>query len=231
MRFIFIRHGDPDYKNDSLTDRGKIEAQALVERVSSWEVDKFFCSPLGRARETAMPSLENMKREAETKDWLREFFVQVTDPDTGNKRIPWDFMPSYWTRQEILYDKDHWYEAPVMQTGAVAEEYKRVCKGLDDILAGYGYTRNGRIYTTDRGSDKTIVFFCHLGVQFVMLSHLLGLSAPVLWQSFFVAPASVTELVTEERIKGEAYFRCKRLGDVSHLYKAGIQPSDSGFYN
>ena len=60
MRLIFIRHGDPDYKNDSLTDRGKIEAQALVERVSSWEVDKFFCSPLGRARETAIPSLENM---------------------------------------------------------------------------------------------------------------------------------------------------------------------------
>lgn len=232
MKMIFIRHGDPDYINDTVTERGRIEADALVERVSKWDVDKFFCSPLGRAKATAKPSLDYIGRTAEIRDWLREFYVNIEDPENGGKLvIPWDFMPSYWTKQELLYDKDRWYEAPAMRTGPVEEEYKRVCRGLDELLAEYGYFRDGRIYRTECGNEKTLVFFCHLGVQFVIQSYLFGVSAPVLWHDFFVAPASVTVVVTEERKKGEVLFRCKRLGDVSHLYKAGIEPSDSGFFS
>ena len=231
MRIYFIRHGDPDYANDTLTDRGWEEAAALSKRVAKWDVDKFYCSPLGRARDTASLSLNLMKRTAETKDWLREFYVPVIDQETGQERIPWDLMPSYWTNQPILYDKDNWPMHPLMKTGKVSEEYKRVCNGIDEILAEYGYIRKDGFYVTDRGNEKTVAIFCHLGVQFVMLSHLFGISAPALWQNFFVAPTSVTEVVTEERIKGEVCFRCKRLGDISHLYIDGIEPSNSGFFN
>ena len=192
---------------------------------------QFFCSPLGRAIDTAKPTLGFLGRNAEIKDWLREFYVIIQDPITGEKRIPWDLMPSFWTNEHMLYDKDKWHEAPIMNTGNVSEEYKRVCNGLDEILASYGYFRDGCIYKTNQGNDKTLVFFCHLGVQFVMLSYLFGISAPAIWQNFFVAPTSITELVTEERQQGKVCFRCKRLGDVSHLYSAGIQPSDSGFFN
>ena len=231
MRIYFIRHGDPDYANDTLTDRGWKEAEALSERVAKWDVDRFYCSPLGRARDTASLSLKLMKRTAETKDWLREFYVPVIDQETGQERIPWDLMPSYWTNQPILYDKDNWLDHALMKTGKVSEEYSRVCDGIDEILEEYGYKRKGGYYITEQGSEKTIAIFCHLGVQFVMLSHLFGISAPALWQNFFVAPTSVTEVVTEERIKGEVCFRCKRLGDISHLYIDGIEPSDSGFFN
>ncbi|MCH5213094.1 MAG: hypothetical protein J1G06_08760 [Oscillospiraceae bacterium] len=42
MKLIFIRHGDPDYANDTITERGRVEAEALVSRVSKWNVEKFF---------------------------------------------------------------------------------------------------------------------------------------------------------------------------------------------
>lgn len=231
MKLIFIRHGDPNYKDDTLTERGWREAKALSKRVVKWEVDKFYCSPLGRARDTARVSLDLVGREAQTKEWLREFFVSVKDPKTGNDRIPWDLMPSYWTKVSELYDKDKWHECNFMKTGKVSEEYKKVCDGIDEILAEYGYIRDGGFYRTDNGNEKTIVFFCHLGVQFAILSHLFGISAPAMWQNFFVAPTSVTVVATEERQKGEVAFRCKRLGDVSHLYMEGIEPSNSGFFN
>ena len=64
----------------------------------------------------------------------------------------------------------------------------------------------------------------------VMLSHLLGIAAPLLWQGCMAAPASVTEMVTEEREKGTAYFRCTRMGDVSHLYMADEIPSRAGLF-
>ena len=130
-----------------------------------------------------------------------------------------------------MYDKDKWHKSGIMKTGSVSEEYERVCRGIDEILAEYGYIRNKGIYTTEQGNDKTIVFFCHLGVQFVILSYLFGISAPAIWQNFFVAPTSVTEVVTEEREKGKVAFRCKKLGDTSHLDAAKIKPSDSGFFD
>ena len=230
MRIIFIRHGDPDYERDSLTERGWKEAEALSERVSKWKVDAFYCSPLGRAQHTAGVSLKKMGRTAETKDWLREFHAPIKDPCDGHERIPWDLMPTYWTVRPELYDKDHWHEAEVMQTGNVSAEFKRVTDGFDEVLKEHGYVRDGAFYRTEKGNEKKLVFFCHLGVQFVILSHLFGTSAPAVWQNFFVAPTSVTELVTEEREKGVAIFRCKRLGDISHLYAAGLEPSNSGFF-
>ena len=51
MRIIFIRHGDPDYVNDSLTEKGVREAELLAKRVAKWEnITQFYCSPLGRAK-------------------------------------------------------------------------------------------------------------------------------------------------------------------------------------
>lgn len=230
MKLIFIRHGDPDYVNDTLTEKGKKEAELLSHMVSKWNVKEFYCSPLGRAKDTAAYSLEKMGREATIYPWLKEFYIDVKDPDTGNNRIPWDFMPKYWTNQPELYDKDKWLDADVMRTGPVKEKYEEVCNGLDSLLAQHGYERNGNYYNAVSPNEDTIVIFCHLGVSFVMLSHLLGISPSVLWQGFFVAPTSVTVLCTEERVKGDAFFRVKRFGDVSHLYVGGEEPSNSGFF-
>ncbi len=231
MRLIFIRHGDPNYQLDTLTERGWKEAEALFERVKKWKVDEFYVSPLGRARDTANVSLEKLNRSAETLDWLKEFFVPVVDPVTGDRRIAWDLMPAYWTEKCELYERALWLKSDIMQSGNVEEEYRRVCDSFDGLLLKHGYRRTGGYYKAEKGNNKTLVFFCHLGVQFVLLSHLFGVTAPVMWQNFFVAPTSVTELVTEEREKGIAVFRCKRIGDVSHLEAAGIEPSDSGFFN
>lgn len=229
MKLIFIRHGDPDYTNDTVTERGIAEARALIPRIAKWDIDKIYCSPLGRARDTARIALDG-SRDFIVKDFLREFYVPVIDPVSGKTRIPWDFLPKVWTEHRDMYDKDKWHKSDIMSSGDVTAKFGEVCRGIDGILAEYGYTREGEIYRTEKGSDRTAVFFCHLGVQFVILSHLLGIAAPVLWQNFFVAPTSVTTVATEERERGYASFRCKALGDTSHLFACGIQPSDSGFF-
>lgn len=60
MRLIFIRHGEPDYVNDTLTEKGWREAELLAERISKWNVTEFYCSPLGRAKDTASCTLKKM---------------------------------------------------------------------------------------------------------------------------------------------------------------------------
>ena len=63
MRIIFVRHGDPDYANDTLTEKGWREAALLAERVSGWDVTDFYVSPLGRAQDTASLSLKKDGKE------------------------------------------------------------------------------------------------------------------------------------------------------------------------
>lgn len=230
MKILFIRHGDPDYANDYLTEKGFCEAQLLADRLEKLTVKDFYCSVLGRARATAKVTLDRVGREAVYFDWLREFPGHVIDEQTKQPRIPWDLMPGVWTKHSMLYDKDEWLQDPIMQTGNVEEVYRNITRNFDELLAGYGYVREGGYYRVEQSNTDTIVIFCHLGVEFAILSHLLGISASVLWQGFFVAPTSVTTVCTEERIKGEACFRVQALGDTSHLYIGDEPVSLSGFF-
>ena len=225
MKLIIIRHGDPNYEIDSLTEKGWKEAELLSEKISAMQVDAFYVSPLGRAKDTASLTLKKMNRTAEECPWLREFHAPITDEETGEKRIPWDMLPGYWTNFPEYYSKDIWFTTPRMKSGDVISEAERVYKGLDDIIEKHGYRREGNIYRAIRPNRETVVLFCHFGVECVMLGHLLGISPVLLWHGFCAAPTSVTTLVTEERREGTAYFRMSSFGDISHLYAAGEEPA------
>lgn len=227
MKLLIIRHGDPDYVNDSLTEKGFKEAELLADRVCGLSVDYFYCSPLGRARATAAPTLKRLGKDAEILDWLREFPAHIINPVDGGDSIPWDLMPSYWTKNSDFYDKEGWIKTELMQTGNVEPLYNEVCRNLDSLLETHGYKREGNIYKAVKPNNDTIAFFCHFGIECVLLSHILGISPIVLWQGFVALPTSVTTLITEEREEGTAYFRCNGFGDLSHLYAANEPASFS----
>ncbi len=230
MKILFVLHGDPDYVNDYLTEKGFREAELLADRLTKLKVRDYYCSTLGRARATAKVTLDKIGRDAIIYDWLREFPGYIIDEQTFKPRIPWDLLPGKWTKHPMLYDKDAWLHDPLMQSGDVEAVYYNIIKNFDELLSNYGYHRDGNYYLVEQSNTDTIVFFCHLGVEFVILSHLLGISPSTLWQGFFVAPTSVTTVCTEERVKGEAYFRVQALGDTSHLYIGNEPISYSGFF-
>ena len=80
MRILIIRHGDPDYVHDSLTEKGWREAELLKNRLIREPMSAIYCSPLGRAQATAQPTLTALGRTAETCDWLQEFDGKIIDP-------------------------------------------------------------------------------------------------------------------------------------------------------
>lgn len=53
MRILIVRHADPDYDIDSLTDTGWKEAELAADYLSKINVKAFYVSPLGRAQDTA----------------------------------------------------------------------------------------------------------------------------------------------------------------------------------
>ena len=226
MKLLIVRHGDPDYAKDSLTEKGWREARYLSERLIKMGIDDFYVSPLGRARATASFTLDRLGQTAEVKDWLQEFPARIQEPSRpGEQKIAWDWLPEDWTTEERFYQADHWFEVENMRKGHVKALYDQVVHGLDEILARHGYVREGNYYRTDRGNTDTVALFCHFGVECVMLSHLLHISPMPLWHGSCALPSSVTTLVTEERRKGIASFRMLSFGDLSHLYVHGEVPA------
>lgn len=227
MKLIIIRHGDPNYVLDTLTPGGWEEAELLSRRISRLDVKDFYVSPLGRAQDTASVTLKKMGRTAETMDWLREFPINVVKPGEEQQDVLWDWKPADWTAVPEFFDKDKWMDVPIFAAAGVREGIKKVTDGLDALLARHGYVRNGLYYKAERANEDTIVFFCHFGLECVLLGHLLNVSPMILWHGFCAAPTSVTTVYTEERREGEASFRVASFGDVSHLYAADREPAFS----
>ena len=226
MKVLIVRHGDPDYSIDSLTEKGWKEARYLAEKLSQLDVKEFYVSPLGRAKDTASCTLQKMNRTAVEKEWLREFAPQIRRPDVmENKMIVWDWLPQDWMSEERFFQYDNWYQPKCMQEGKVKEEYDWIVNSFDELLAEHGYRREGHFYRAEQANNDTLVLFCHFGVGCVLLSHLLNISPMMLWHGCCAAPSSVTTVVTEERRKGIASFRMSSFGDVSHLYVKGEPPA------
>lgn len=229
MKLLIVRHADPDYSIDSLTKTGWIEAELLSRRLKKLDVKAFYVSPLGRARDTASLTLKAMGREAEVCPWLREFDAPIHKPyaDSAYPSVTWDWLPEAWTAEPRYFHHREWTEPEVMKVAHVYEAWKWVADELDALLAKHGYVRQGNLYRAEQPNEDTIVFFCHFGLECVLLSHILNISPMVLWHGTCAAPSSVTTLVTEERREGNACFRMLSFGDTSHLYVADREPSFS----
>lgn len=223
MKLIIVRHGDPNYTIDSLTKKGWKEAELLSDRLTMLDVKDFYCSPLGRAKDTASFTLKKLNREATELKWLREFEGKVR---MGLKITScWDRKPAEWINNSDYYDNKKWYTTKLMQTLNVEKEYKKVCDGIDELLKKHGYEHKENYYKVNDSNHDTIVLFCHFGVECVMLSHIFSCSPMIFWHNFVALPTSVTTLITEEREEGIAIFRCQQFGDISHLYAGGEEPA------
>ena len=219
MKILIVRHGDPDYQTDSLTDKGKTEAKLLSSRLCSEKITALYCSPLGRAKLTAQPTLEKLGITAEYCDWLKEFYyAKVKLPYLDREKSCWDIMPEFLKDRNEIYNPDHWREVDFIKNSDVADAYDKVIYEFDKLLEHHGYQRNGNCYNAVNPNHDTIVLVCHFGIEALLVSHLIGSSPFSILQNTVALPTSVTTFYTEERKEGVASFRMCSFGDVSHLY-------------
>lgn len=230
MRILLIRHAEPDYSIDSLTPKGRVEAELLSRRMLHYDVRDFYVSPLGRAKDTAAYTLDKLGREAEVLPWLAEFRGRCFNPLTGKKGLPWDLSPHLWSSLPGAYDVNAWTRAPLFEGSDVPQIWQETAEGADALLARYGFRKDGPVWRGDANTRDTIALFCHFGISMAFAGYLMDISPLILWHRTLTLPSSVTELVTEERVPGEVSFRMTRLGDITHLESAGEKRSTAGLF-
>ncbi|MBO5452836.1 MAG: histidine phosphatase family protein [Clostridia bacterium] len=228
MRILLIRHAEPDYPNNTLTPKGFVEADFLSEKLQHSKITHIYSSPLNRAFLTAKPTAQKINKEITVCDWLTEFEGKVILND--EKRIPWNMLPRIWQNEEGIFDIHTLEKSSLYTSSDMLLKYEYVTENLDKLLENHGAKRENIIYKGENNND-TIALFCHFAVGMVIASHLTGISPVLLWQTMFLPTSSVTEFITEERVKGEFVFKCKQMGDTSHLYAKNEPVSNSGLYS
>ncbi len=239
MRILIIRHGDPYYPTDSLTKKGIKEAELLSEKLINESITDIYVSPHGRAKLTAKPTSNKLGIKPVELEWLREFpemlnFEYETDY-FKNMKSPWNMPPELWTKDQKLFDINNWRESSILRGSKIVERYDYICKQFDELLAKYGFVRNGNLYNvTKRGenSTETVALFCHFGLGTALISHVLNMPLIAIWNSVFLPTSSVTTLFMERHIKEKpiAHGIFCGIGDTSHLF-AGNEPiSSSGLH-
>ena len=81
MLLYIVRHADPIYETDSLTDRGKLQAKAVAKRLQKSSIERIFSSPLGRAKETADYTCKLLGIEKSIEDWTREVNINKMESE------------------------------------------------------------------------------------------------------------------------------------------------------
>ena len=256
MRILIIRHGDPDYSIDSLTEKGWREAGLLAPRMLKEHITAFYASPLGRAQDTAKPTLDLYEKETgsrpeiKTLDWLHEFPARIdldltkcgAPEGTPTLHCPWNMPPQYWSRQPEFFTQE-WRNHPMYMDKSceVVPVFERVIKGWGDLMESHGYTRGagsdghpGYIYDVVPGTEKnqTIALFCHHGLGTSLIAAITGIPLPLCWKSFFLPTSSVTTVLMEENpaFPGHPQAHIIGVGDESHLYAGGEPISSSGLF-
>jgi broad specificity phosphatase PhoE len=237
MKLMIIRHGDPDYKNDCLTERGQIEANLLCDRLMKENITKVYCSPLGRAQKTAHPFIEVSGLQCTTFEWLREVPKLLNQPlaelgiaDSDKSCCPWDMDPRYFTRFERDFsDKESWDQHPTYQADEIGEYCRMVFSSFDALLKNNGLEKDGIIYHLNEKSQDdeywnqtNIAIFCHMGLGSLLTAYLANIAPPLFWQMFRFMPTSVNTIIFNKIAPDLATAKVFSFGDTSHLASIGL---------
>ena len=222
MRIIFLRHGEPDYENDCLTNAGREQAAALAERLSGEDISEIYTSPCGRAAETASFTAARLGLPVATLDFMREI-------SWGGFRIPHGGHP--WTLGDLMLEDGFdfqtmdWREHPFFKGNIATECCAAIAPRFDDFLAGHGYRHEGRRFLCVGGTDKSIAIFSHGGSGACVLAHLLNLPFPYVASVLPYDCTSVIILTFPVREGAYVFPRLELFNDCAHIRKKPGKPS------
>lgn len=206
MELSIIRHADPDYAHDSLTDKGFIQANILAPSVVDYAPTHIYVSPMGRAQATAAPAVKMLGLTPEVLPWTGESmaYMQMPDFDKDVGGVSFDYKNGYTAETDFCaYDGRQ-------------ELISQLIKGSDELLERHGLVRVGGAYRMVRDTADKVCVFCHGGFGSAWIAHLMGLSPLYGWHRFRLDTTSVTRFVFSGN-EGELVIPyCEFLNNTAH---------------
>ena len=225
MLLYIVRHGDPIYVTDSLTEKGKLQAEAVGKRIHAAGVQQIYSSPMGRAKDTAAPACRLLGLEMQIEEWAHEVGPErLTEfPYVVKKSI--SMIPNFYYREKGGIDLpfDRSYECQGFNDTEMETATKYIVDNGREFLERLGYKEENGVYRILRQNEDRVALFCHSVMARAWISHLLHITIHLMWAGFYYTHTGVTVLQFENHAEGFTAPRCLCYSDVSHLYAEGLE--------
>lgn len=226
MLLFYVRHGDPIYKPDSLTELGHRQAEALVARMKVCAPEKIFSSTSTRAMMTAEPTAHALGLEIEALDWCHEMHAHndLSYYDREGKRA-WLFRREEPRRllvsPEVKRLGDKWYTHPELEK--YAPGIQRIQRETDAFMLNLGFRHDPEQggYLAESPRYDRVALFAHEGFGAAFLSCLLDIPYPMFCTHFEMSHSNITVIEFRD---SEALIipRVLQHSNDSHLVTADI---------
>ncbi|MBE6767182.1 MAG: histidine phosphatase family protein [Clostridia bacterium] len=239
MLLYIIRHGDPIYEPDSLTDLGHEQAKALVPRLAPLGFDKIYVSPMIRAQQTAAPTCEALGMTPVVRPFLSEqaLFEEVSmmlpkneDPSRLYKRWCFHQQETNYKPRNPYSELENWFDIPAFAgcRDRAIPAYRDFIAGADSFLSELGYHREDGFYRIDNPPYERVAVFCHQGVGLTWIAHMLNIPPQMMWSSFDITHTGVTVLDFKNYKNNLTTPICLCLSDTAHLFGADMEIKHCG---
>ena len=219
MKLILVRHGDPNYELDCLTEKGHKQAKIVAKRLMAEGIDEIFVSPQGRAMQTAQAFADlSGIGPMHVLDFMREIRFGKEDAlyKSGN---PWLCSFDLVREGKDLQSPD-WRSYPEFAENTATIDADKVMAGVDEWLGTMGYQREGLYYrcTSEKENDKTIVLFSHGGSSTALLSRVFNIPFPHMCVVLGHLPHTAITILEFDPTPGALTMPIMELGvDAGHL--------------
>ena len=224
MLLYIVRHGDPIYVTDTLTELGRRQAEAVGKRIFDSKVDRIFSSPMGRAKETADPACRLLGLEKSIEDWTHEIEDERLTPFPDGKMKSISVLQNTCFRENgnISLPFERSYECQGISESRMKEAVGYIERNGKDFLERLGYREENGVYRILKPNEEKVALFCHAAFARAWISVLLHIPLHIMWSSFDYTHTGVTVIEFKNNENGITAPRCLCYSDVSHLYAAGI---------
>ena len=218
MRIVLVRHGDPNYELDCLTELGHKQAEVAAKRLLTEEIDEVYSSPHGRAVQTAEYFSKLTGKPIQILDFMKEIRYGREGELYNEKWNPWKGADELLWEGKSLQSPD-WREYPVFKGDFSTIDADKIGVEADKWLATLGYEREGLYYRNKRPDDeqKTIAIFNHGGASAAFIARVLNQPFPYMCELLHFQHTAISVL-RFDKTPGKLTVPCiELLNDSRHL--------------
>ncbi len=236
MLLYYIRHGEPIYDPDSLTELGHLQAEALSKRLALYGLDAIYASTSTRAVMTAEPTAKRLALPIIPCEWAHEglaWWDFTVLKDDGSGKRTWAFHSpktvDLFHSTEVLALGEKWYTHAAFAGENFASGVTRMNNAVDEFMLslGYQHDRAQKRYllagATKRedGAEKRIALFAHQGFGLAFLSSLLDIPYPFFCSHFDISHTGMSVISFGDN-GTHTYAKVLQHSNDSHLYKENL---------
>jgi broad specificity phosphatase PhoE len=238
MRIYIVRHADPIYETDSITEEGQREAEALADYLVEEEgVTHIYSSTMGRAIATATPAADKLGVQVTTRKEFCEFKLEKVelsgDYVPKGKLAVWDIPAEFNRNLDSLSEEERKNVTDIVERAKAHKSVAGLAEFSNEFIKEFGYVWHParKAFKVEKANEFKVAVVCHNGFGLAWIAHLLGMPFESIWNYFWLAPSSVTTVLFDHRSSDYAVPRLLQVGSTAHLFKAGLKIPNSKYEN